>query len=558
MPAKMNYESFVANGRKKHGDKYEYPGEFIDINTETEILCRTHGIFKQKPYNHFRSGCPQCAGNVKKSFEDFQKEVLEYHKGKITVSEENYKGLQKDIVFTCELHGEQKINHAYNLLRGIGCPVCVRESMVRSLTKSHIKFVEEARAVHGDLYEYHNVYEGSHNHLKITCKKHGEFLQISQNHLNGQGCPKCSSERLSVLLKNDIEDMKNRMNETHYGKYDYSNFVEYYNNRQKIDIICPKHGVFSQQVTAHINGQGCPKCANKITKPVSEIQRYLEALGCSVLLNDRTILKQWNLELDIVIEDKKIAIEYHGLFFHKEGLIEGLSTGKNKDYHLNKTKYANQVGYKLIQIFEDEWLNNKELCLSKISHALGVSKGTIISARKCKISKVDSKPSNEFLKTYHIQGGDKSAVRYGAFYGDDLVAVMTFLSFDEGYYLNRFATNTDYRINGIASRLLKKFIIEYNPRKIVTFADRRWTLDGNDNLYVKLGFSLEEIQPPVYHYVSNEDNFTVRQNRQHFMKHKILKNNPGLDASKTEKELMIELGYDRVWDCGNYKYVKTL
>jgi hypothetical protein len=162
------------------------------------------------------------------------------------------------------------------------------------------------------------------------------------------------------------------------------------------------------------------------------------------------------------------------------------------------------------------------------------------------------------LDKYHIQGGDKTALRYGAFFNGSLVAVMTFLSSEDGYSLNRFATNTDFVITGIASRLLKSFVVEYKPPCIKTFADRRWTLDVNNNLYTKLGFALVEIQPPVFHYVSSDDNYSVRYNRQQFMKFKILKKFPELDPSKTGAELMVELGFDRIWDCGNFKFLLRL
>jgi hypothetical protein len=67
-----------------------------------------------------------------------------------------------------------------------------------------------------------------------------------------------------------------------------------------------------------------------------------------------------------------------------------------------------------------------------------------------------------------------------------------------------------------------------------------------------------ETQPPVFHYVSSDDNYSVRYNRQQFMKFKILKKFPELDSSKTGAELMVELGFDRVWDCGNFKFLLKL
>jgi len=489
---KLTHAKFLQNAHKKHGDTYEYPEEIIDRETPIPIICKFHGEFKQAPFNHFRSGCPKCSGNVKKTFEDFSKELLEFHKGRITVEKEDFNGLQKNIKFTCIEHGEQEIRHAYNLLRGLSCPKCVIAATTKALTKDHSKFVEEARLVHGELYAYPEEYIKANDKLGIMCPTHGIFLQTPSNHLKGSGCNKCATERLTKMLKNDIEDVKLKMAEKHRGRYEYTNFNQYINTTHKIEITCQKHGDFSQQVAAHIQGQGCPKCANKVSKAVIEIEHFLKEQGVSVELNNRSILKQYNQELDIVIEDKKLAIEFNGLYFHKEGLIEGRAVGKDKDYHLNKTLRSNGVGYKLIHIFEDEWLNKKEIVLSKIAHAVGISKGTKIHARKCTISEISTKVSNEFLNKFHIQGGDKTAIKYGAFFGETLIAVMTFLDSDGEYNLNRFAVNNQFIAAGIAAKILKHAIKIGNPKAVKTFADRRWTLDGENNLYTKLGFSLVE------------------------------------------------------------------
>ena len=77
MPPKLNHEKFLQNAHKKHGDTYEYPEEVIDRETPIHIICKFHGKFKQAPFNHFRSGCPKCSGNVKKTFEDFFSGVVE-------------------------------------------------------------------------------------------------------------------------------------------------------------------------------------------------------------------------------------------------------------------------------------------------------------------------------------------------------------------------------------------------------------------------------------------------------------------------------------------------
>jgi len=135
-----------------------------------------------------------------------------------------------------------------------------------------------------------------------------------------------------------------------------------------------------------------------------------------------------------------------------------------------------------------------------------------------------------------------------------LVAVMTFSGLrkvlgsngeDNTFELVRFASKN---VVGIASRLLKYFIKKYKPNKIISYADKRWTLSG-DNLYQKIGFNLVKTTKPNYWYALKDDK---RYHRFNFRKDLLVKK--GYDPNKTEKQIMGELGYLTVWDCGNYKY----
>jgi hypothetical protein len=271
------------------------------------------------------------------------------------------------------------------------------------------------------------------------------------------------------------------------------------------------------------------------------------------ILKNRKLLE--GKELDLIIPQLKIAIEYNGLYFHTE------DRGKNSTYHLNKTLACNQLGYKLIHIFEDEWMVNKELVKSKLKHILGVSDGVKIGARKTIIKKIDKEDKSHFLNEFHIQGNDKSNIFYGAYYNDILVGVMTFNSQrnmtknNEGEYeLSRFSTRQGYVISGLASKILKQFIFDYSPKSIISFADRRWTLDGKNNMYINLGFELVSILKPTYFYYSSKVNRYKRYHKFSFGKNNLKKKYNHLDFNKSESELTNELGFSKIWDCGLFKY----
>ena len=122
------------------------------------------------------------------------------------------------------------------------------------------EFIERAREVHGDKYDYSKVeYKSAHTKVCIICPEHGEFWQTPNAHLYLKcGCSKCMKN-----VKGTTDEFIERSRKIHSNKYDYSK-VEYINSKTKVCIICPKHGEFWQKPNGHLNGQGCPSC-NKIT-----------------------------------------------------------------------------------------------------------------------------------------------------------------------------------------------------------------------------------------------------------------------------------------------------
>ena len=294
------------------------------------------------------------------------------------------------------------------------------------------------------------------------------------------------------------------------------------------------------------------------SKGETEIKEFVESLGFNVVKGKNRKLLEGK-EIDLIIEDIKVCIEYNGLYYHTEVM------GKNVNYHLNKTIECHQNGYKLIHIFEDEWMTNKDLVKTKLKHILKVNDGIKIGGRNLVIKEISTEDKNFFLKKYHIQGPDKSKISYGAYYGDELVGVMTFNSSrnmtknnNGEFELSRYSTKSDYIIRGLGSKFLKKFITEFKPKSIISFADRRWTLDPLNNFYTNLGFNLESVTKPTYYYYNSKVNRYKRFHKFGFGKNNLKKRFPNLDFNKTEKELTSELGYERIWDCGLFKYVLNI
>ena len=123
------------------------------------------------------------------------------------------------------------------------------------------EFVVKANIVHNSKYNYSKVnYINSKIKVCILCPDHGEFWQIPNNHLNGQGCLFCGKQNMAEKQSLTHDQFIDRANIKHNSKYNYIK-VNYIDSKTKIEIMCSKHGSFEQKPNAHLNGHGCPKCA---------------------------------------------------------------------------------------------------------------------------------------------------------------------------------------------------------------------------------------------------------------------------------------------------------
>jgi hypothetical protein len=282
------------------------------------------------------------------------------------------------------------------------------------------------------------------------------------------------------------------------------------------------------------------------SKPQREIEEFISnELNLVVLVNNKKRLG--GVEIDLYIPSLDIGIEYNGLYWHSEKM------GKTRNYHQLKTILSEGEGVKLIHIFEDEWYSKKEIVKDRLRHILGKTKNKIYG-RKCIIREITSDEKKLYLETNHIQGNDSSTIKLGLFYLNELVGVMTFskprkslgynkLDDNNIYELVRFASNN---VIGGADKLLKYFVKLYNPKKIISYADRRWS---QGDLYIKLGFNFVGSTKPNYWYTKN---YKTREHRFKYRKDVLI--SKGFDSNKTEFQIMEELGYNRIWDCGSLKY----
>ena len=249
------------------------------------------------------------------------------------------------------------------------------------------------------------------------------------------------------------------------------------------------------------------------------------------------------IEIDIYIPDMNLGFEFNGLYWHSDKY-------KDKNYHINKTNYFKDKGIRIVHIWEDDWTFKRSIIESQITNLLNSTKNTIYG-RKCYIKEIDSKISSNFLNNNHIQGRVNSCLRLGLFHNDELVSVMTFDHFegrnkmlDTEWNLNRFCNLINTNVVGGASKLFKHFVKNYSPKKVISYADKDWSIG---DLYYTLGFNLVHESLPDYKYLVNG----IRVHKSRYKKSKT-------NTTLTETQYALENDLFKVYDCGKIKFIIEL
>lgn len=304
-------------------------------------------------------------------------------------------------------------------------------------------------------------------------------------------------------------------------------------SRSFITKLCKQHGVEITSIEPSWR-----------SKAEVELFKFLESKfpNDNWSTNNKTIISPF--ELDIVNHDKKLAIEYCGLYWHSE-----FGSGKKSDYHKKKYDLCKEKGYKLITVFESDDIEKVKKLLMKI---LGNTKK--IHGRKTTIKELSPSDAKKFHDEHHLHGSLGAKYHYGLYNENELIMVASFGRNRFGktyqYECTRLTTHGNITVVGGVSKLFAHFIKDANPKSIVTFADLRF---GDGKSYLNCGFTEVERTPQNYWYFKKGAN--VLYSRVKFQKHKLSKELEIYDPDKTEYENMIDNKWDRIWDCGNAKYI---
>lgn len=234
-------EEFIEKAKAVFPD-YDYTNTvYINSYTSIKAMCKAHGEFSSYPINFLKGeGCPVCIPrreitfDKKKAKNKFIEKANLVHNNKYDYSLVDYLDNKIKVKIICPIHGEFEQRPDLHLC-GNGCPICGKIKAANTQRSSREEFIEKAKLMHGDKYDYSLVdYKGNNSNIKIICPIHGVFEQKPDKHLIGHGCPKCVGRERTT--KEAIEDIENK----YPGKYDLSKF-EYINATADSWICCKKH-----------------------------------------------------------------------------------------------------------------------------------------------------------------------------------------------------------------------------------------------------------------------------------------------------------------------------
>ncbi len=324
---------------------------------------------------------------------------------------------------------------------------------------------------------------------------------------------------------------------------------QHINQQKSITKIAEELGISTTPISNFLHSADIKILRYNKSEVEKEIVEYIQSLGnYKIILNNRNIIGP--KEIDILIPEINLAVEVDGVYWHSE------SKGKDRNYHLFKTAQCEKEGIHLLHIYDIEWNNEikQKIIKSKISHLF--NKSNRIFARKCKIKEVSVTECNNFLNKTHMQGTCLSKIKLGLYFNNQLQAIATFGKARYNklfeWELLRYSNNLNTSIVGGLSKLISFFTKNYNVNSIISYADRRWTMESK-NLYNSSNFTFLHTSSPNYKYFNIQDKI-ILLSRNQFQKHMIKEKLQFFDKNLTEYENMLLNHYDRIWDCGNLVY----
>lgn len=591
-------EEFIEQARARHGDLYEYQNlpDRCRTTAKVEVVCAEHGVFEQQVDVHLNgAGCPRCHHETSAAArtldaDDVIARFAAHHPDLEFRSE--YSGMHHPLTAYCPKHDYEFTRKALTF-KDRGCPKCGVENQARNPEIGLAKMqkhneAEQARAKQEFEAFVENTYKGpltfdmgsytkQRVKMRAFCPVHGEIEAIPGNIMEGHGCYACSLGESRPIRK-----YKDFYAQAHaqFPEFEY-NKASYKGMNKRMWIKCPTHGWIQMVPKYHLQYlNGCSKCNPNTSQYETQIGVFVESLGFKVEYNVRNVLPVMYggiSEIDVYVPEKKVGIEFHGLWWHTVDPVIELS--KNRKMTLNqeeqadclrrlkykcldKLERAQEVGVRLVQVFHDEWRDSQEAVKNRLRAVLGVAQR--LYARDLTVVRATTPHQIEavraFITRVHTQKDRPTQIMYMLV--DEVGDIKMAATFGKAarhaeYELVRVAS-VGVVVGGL-SRLLKAFIRDYAPASIMSYCDLRY---GTGTGYEAVGFGRVGMTEPDWWWLQHNTarDRTPRQatmsSRTHLYPqlHEALQANPG----QSIQSVAYELGWRKLFGTGSAIYVLDL
>ena len=389
-------------------------------------------------------------------------------------------------------------------------------------------------------------------HTKETLqRKYGGSYQSTV-----EGMSRCVSDMTKVHGYLEFKESPSRYIRSHYEE------------KPLVSRLCNDLGVTDTPIYDALNLSNCKQLVERrISNMENEIMRYVKSLATNVEIihNSKKVITP--LELDLYLPEYKFAIERNPTITHNSSFKDPWGQDpKQYMYHKQKSDMCEERGIQLFHIFGYEWTYKKEIIKSMIANDLGFTSDKLY-ARNTEVCEITSNECREFLNKNHRQGNTFASIRLGLRdkKTNELVSVMTFNKIRstigktdkfDGYELSRFCSKLNTSVVGGASKLFKHFLNKYPEVNVVSFSDKAHT---SGKLYEVLGFHKCNESTPSYVWVNmKDDSYYNRVNCQKRNLKRLFHDSSIDIKNKTEKQIMEEHGYARVFDSGTIRWEYTI
>lgn len=552
---KLNTFDFIQRSKQAHGDRYDYSrSEYLGSTSSILIGCPDHGDFMQIAAHHMNgTKCRQCG--------------LEDRDAKLR--------LPKNVEIDKQRRAE----------------VCDART-----DRSRHKHLAKLREIH-PTYEFPNYVENFEvvtSKVVVVCPAHGEFSATTHHLKKGKGCPECGKLKSAESRKKTAEDFE----QFKQARYTYGKFQGW---REKIEITCPKHGVFLQTPEMHQHGKGCGKCAfyanslksligpdellrrarekhgdryDYISRPerVTDLWRiqckdhgvftqvvysHLSGSNCPACARSGTSVGQEELESYIRDLGYEILTNYRFSKLHRRqldmylpsegfaveyhGLYWHSSAHKPDNYHVTKHLESKEVGITLYQIFEDEWQSKRMAVEALVADACGALPDVDGELYPSKINGVDARRFHNQFGLGKLTGADS---HYAFFVGDEVVAVM---SFTKGEKAKLVTYSYSHSVN--LAPLFRFAVSDLGVKTVLATTDVR-ICEGSK--LAALGFTKLEDTPPTYEYIKSN----IYRRLPAKVALRAVRRLSGYNPDLPEWQSCSDAGYYQIYNCGytNWSY----